>query len=298
MTFERGVNACDLTEANPVQLHVRAWRKRSCPRLASLQSWAAIFFRKRTFQRPEVALISDGLWLSRYNRDPRVLNRTIDLDDHPVRILGVLPKDFEMPRLQPQTLFFQRPWMWPCSIQSTPVSVIRCGHLRASNPVSALPRPGPKWSTLSAHAAVDSCAISRGIQAADRSIRDRQMQDAYTAAWVLLGAVFAVLLISCANVASLFSARGAARQRELAVRSALAPAVAGSSVKLSQRHSFCLWLVLPLDASWRNFCCASSSRSRHWRSLSGCGPARLAHRAFHGACLNCLRGSLRNHARA
>src|SRR5258708_38608066 len=54
-----------------------------------------------------------------------------------------------------------------------------------------------------------------------RSLRDRQMQEVRLTAWVLLGTVFAVLLIACANVASLLMARGAARQRELAVRSAL-----------------------------------------------------------------------------
>jgi predicted permease len=54
-----------------------------------------------------------------------------------------------------------------------------------------------------------------------RSIRDRQMQNSYQAAWILLGAVLVVLLIACANVASLFSARGAVRARELAVRAAL-----------------------------------------------------------------------------
>src|SRR5262249_51122128 len=54
-----------------------------------------------------------------------------------------------------------------------------------------------------------------------RSLRDRQMQDVRVTSWVLLGTVLAVLLIACANVASLLMARGAARQRELAVRSAL-----------------------------------------------------------------------------
>ena len=63
--------------------------------------------------------------------------------------------------------------------------------------------------------------IRSNFQLKVRSLRDRQMQDVRLTAWVLLGTVLAVLLIACANVASLLMARGAARQRELAVRSAL-----------------------------------------------------------------------------
>jgi predicted permease len=54
-----------------------------------------------------------------------------------------------------------------------------------------------------------------------RSLRDRETQDMQLTAWILLGSVLAVLLIACANVASLMMARSEARERELAVRSAL-----------------------------------------------------------------------------
>jgi predicted permease len=54
-----------------------------------------------------------------------------------------------------------------------------------------------------------------------RSLRDRETEDVQPAAWILLASVFAVLLIACANVASLMMARGEARERELAIRSAL-----------------------------------------------------------------------------
>jgi predicted permease len=54
-----------------------------------------------------------------------------------------------------------------------------------------------------------------------RSLRDRETEGAQVASWILLCAVFAVMLIACANVASLMMTRGAVREHELAVRSAL-----------------------------------------------------------------------------
>ena len=170
----------------------------------------------------QVALISHGLWLSRFNRDPAVLHKTIMLDEHPVRIIGVLPRDFEMPRLQPADIVL--PAQMDVAAQHTVNSGI--GY-----PMWAFARLKPGVSVQQANEQLQPLflqtqqwipkEIRQDFHLQVRSIRDRQMQEAYQVAWVLLGAVFAVLLIACANVASLFSARGLARERELAVRSAL-----------------------------------------------------------------------------
>jgi putative ABC transport system permease protein len=223
LTFERGVNECNLTEANPVHLQCAVVAQNFLPTLGIAPALGRNFSPDEDLPNvAKVALISHGLWLSRFNRDPAVLNKTIMVDEHPVRIIGVLPQDFEMPRLQPADIVVPAQMdvaaqhtvnsgigfpMWAFARLKPGVSV-----QQASDELQPLYQHTQQWIPKE---------IRQDFHLQVRSIRDRQMQEAYQVAWVLLGAVFAVLLIACANVASLFSARGLARERELAVRSAL-----------------------------------------------------------------------------
>jgi predicted permease len=223
VTFERGASACNLTETNPVHLSCAQVAQNFLPTLGISPVLGRNFLAEEDLPNgPKAALISDGLWLNRFNRDPGVLEKTIDLDGHPVRIVGVLPRDFEMPRLQPVDIVL------PAALDVAAQHTINSG---LGSPLWAFARLKPGVSVAEAKAEMEPLflhtqqwippQIRQDFHLQVRSIRDRQMQEAYLVAWMLLGAVFSVLLIACANVASLFSARGAARQRELAVRSAL-----------------------------------------------------------------------------
>lgn len=223
ITFERGNSECNLTEARPISLHCSEVAQNFLPTLGIAPVIGRNFSQEEDLPGgPKVALISDSLWLNRYNRDPGVLNRSISIDDHPARIIGVLPKNFEMPRL------FSADIVFPARMDVAAQHTVNSG---IGYPMWAFARLKPSVSVRQAEEQMQPlfnhtqqwipAQIRNDFHLRVRSIRDRQMQEAYLAAWVLLGAVFAVLMIACANVASLFSARGAARQRELAVRSAL-----------------------------------------------------------------------------
>lgn len=218
-----GPSECDLTERSPAQL--------SCESVEGnlLSTLGVSPVRGRNFLPeesraggPNVALISYGLWLNRFALDQGILNKTINIDGQPVQVVGVLPKDFEMPRLESADV------LYPFQVDEVADRKANGGY---GSPRRIFARLKPGVTVEQAQQEMEPlfqeslkqvpADIRKQMHLMVRSMRDKQMQDVRVTAWVLFGTVLAVLLIACANVASLLMARGAARRRELAVRSVL-----------------------------------------------------------------------------
>jgi hypothetical protein len=94
------VHNCDLVENNPAQLSCISFQAGFLPMLGISPILGRNFLPEEDRpDGPRVVIISYGLWNGHYNGDPAILDRTIDVDGNLVRVVGVLPRDFQFPTL-------------------------------------------------------------------------------------------------------------------------------------------------------------------------------------------------------
>jgi putative ABC transport system permease protein len=172
-----------------------------------------------------VAVLSYGLWQRRYGSDTNIVGRTIDIDGEPREVVGIMPPGFAYPaetELWTASRFAAIPH--PLAPTQDPSAV------RDSHYFETFGRLKPGVTLAQAAAEVDTIGkglkqqygdSEEGVGATVIPLREYLVGETRPALLILLGAVALVLLIACVNVANIVLARGATRQREIAVRRAL-----------------------------------------------------------------------------
>src|SRR5579864_5985647 len=174
----------------------------------------------------DVAIISDALWRRRFGGSPNIVGASISLGAKPYTVVGVLPPRFEYPS-PGYDLWVTRPWEWSEVPSDNWEQVLDMQGLARLKPQVSLEQARAELNVLSRQYALANPGLGdadpQGTMRVER-LEDRLVWDLRVLLWMLFGAVGFVLLIVCANLASLLLARSAARVREFAVRSALGAA--------------------------------------------------------------------------
>jgi len=165
-----------------------------------------------------VAVVTHGFWQRRLGTEADPLGQTLTLDGQTFTIIGVMPPEFVFPSASTEIFlpmgFYAQSMCWDirgCSQGSWALGRLKPGVSMAM----------AQTDMDRVHRELEEREGGRQARVELESLTDAYVGDVSSQIWILMGAVAFVLLIACANVASLLLARGEARRREIAVRTAL-----------------------------------------------------------------------------
>jgi predicted permease len=160
---------------------------------------------------PDVAVLSDQLWQTRFGESPDVIGQTIRIDAQPHTIVGVLPSGVDFPN---------RTEIWMPVAQDRSVEGWWLGGIARLKP--GLTAAQAEDDLLRIHKGmIESRNANKATSPTVSPLVEWYVGNFRQATMILLGAVGLVLLIACANIAGIMLARGSARAREMGIRTAL-----------------------------------------------------------------------------
>ena len=170
-----------------------------------------------------VVIVSDALWQRRFGADPSLVGKPLTLDGRNYTVIGIAPPRFQYP--DKTELWVPPLKLVPELFPNQDVTQTRgMGYLAAVallKPGVSLQQAASEMETITArlrqqYPNTNNRRFNRVV-----SLQEHLVGDTNKLLWLLLGAVTFVLLIGCANVANLLLASGAARQKDMAIRTAL-----------------------------------------------------------------------------